>query len=255
LREGHRINVVGGFTAQQERSTGANFNGQRFPDDDIRTLNAAETITGSNIQETQWSMASVLGRVNYSLFDRYILTGTIRADGSSRFGVDNRWGTFPSAALAWVVSQESFLREVNWLDEAKLRFSLGYTGNNQIGDYPSLGVVNRNDYVFNGSVAPGRVLSTLQNPDLGWERSREINVGLDAALFGNRVGLVADLYQRRTEDLLLSLELPVASGFGSVVANQGAIQNRGVEVGLNTVNIDSERFSWQSNFNIAVNRN
>src|SRR5690606_5243623 len=153
------------------------------------------------------------------------------------------------------MSQEEFLRDVNWLDEAKLRFSLGYTGNNQIGDYPSLGVVNRSDYVFNGIVAPGRVLSTLQNPNLGWERSQEINVGFDAAVFNNRIGLTADVYRRKTEDLLLSLELPRASGFGSVVANQGAIQNSGFELGLNTVNVESERFSWQSNFNISVNRN
>lgn len=254
IGDAHRFNVVGGFTVQQETSTSANFNGSRFPDDDIRTLNAAETITG-NTGQSEWSMASVLGRVNYTLLDRYTLTGTIRADGSSRFGVDNRWGTFPSAAFAWVMSQEDFLRDVNWLDEAKLRFSLGYTGNNQIGDYPSLGVVNRSDYVFNGIVAPGRVLSTLQNPDLGWERSQEINVGFDAAVFNNRIGLTADVYRRKTEDLLLSLELPRASGFGSVVANQGAIQNSGFELGLNTVNVESERFSWQSNFNISVNRN
>lgn len=254
IGENQRINIVGGFTAQEETSTGANFNGARFPDDDIRTLNAAETITG-NTSETEWSMASILGRVNYTLLDRYILTGTVRADGSSRFGADNRWGTFPSAAFAWVVSQESFLRDVNWLNEAKLRFSLGYTGNNQIGNYPALGVVNRDDYLFNNVVAPGRVLSTLQNPELGWERSREVNVGLDASFFNNRVALVADVYQRKTEDLLLSLELPVASGFGSVVANQGAIQNRGLEVGLNTLNVDRGSFNWRSNFNISVNRN
>jgi TonB-linked SusC/RagA family outer membrane protein len=254
IGESQRLQLLGGFTAQQERSTGANFNGARFPDDDIRTLNAAETITG-NTSESEWSMASVLGRANYTLLDRYILTGTIRADGSSRFGADNRWGTFPSAALAWVLSREGFMQGVDFLDEAKLRFSLGYTGNNQIGDYPSLGVVNRADYLFNNVVAAGRQLSTLQNPELGWERSREVNIGLDAAMFGNRVSLVADVYQRKTEDLLLSLELPIASGFGSVVANQGAIQNRGLEVGLNTINVDNDRFRWSSNFNVSVNRN
>src|SRR5690606_17806934 len=116
-------------------------------------------------------------------------------------------------------------------------------------------VVNRSDYIFNGNVAAGRVLTTLQNPDLGWERSREVNLGFDATLFSGRVGLVADVYQRRTDNLLLSLELPVASGFGSVVANQGSIQNRGFEIGLNTVNVDNGRFNWQTNFNVSVNRN
>lgn len=254
LNESNRLQLLGGFTVQRESDTGANFNGQRFPDDDIQTLNAAETITGST-SESEWSMASVIGRLNYTLLDRYALTATLRADGSSRFGADNRWGTFPSAAFAWTLSEEPFMRDVTWVDAAKLRISYGLTGNNQIGNYPSLGVVNRSDYVFNGNVAPGRVLSTLQNPDLGWERSREVNVGLDATLFSGRVGLVADVYQRRTDNLLLSLELPVASGFGSVVANQGSIQNRGFEIGLNTVNVDNGRFNWQTNFNLSVNRN
>src|SRR5690606_26811874 len=200
------------FTAQRETDTGAAFAGQRFPDDDIRTLNAAETITG-NTSESEWSMASVLGRMNYTLFDRYVLTATVRADGSSRFGADNRWGTFPSAALAWNLSRESFMQDVTFMNDAKLRFSLGYTGNNQIGNYPALGVVNRGDYLFNNVVAPGRVLTTLQNPELGWERSREINVGFDAGFFDNRISMVADFYRRKTEDLLLSLELPIASGF------------------------------------------
>lgn len=254
INDANRVQLLGGFTVQQETNTGANFNGQRFPDDDIRTLNAAETITG-NTSESQWSMASVLGRMNYTLLDRYALTATIRTDGSSRFGNDNRWGTFPSAAFAWTFSQEPFMRDVNFVDDAKLRISAGLTGNNQIGNYPSLGIVNRSDYIFNGNVAAGRVLSTLQNPDLGWERSQEINLGLDATLFGGRVGLVADVYQRQTDDLLLSLELPVASGFGSVVANQGSIENRGFELGLNTRNIDNDRFGWDTNFNFSINRN
>ena len=254
LNEANRLQLLGGFTVQQETNTGANFNGQRFPDDDIQTLNAAETITG-NTSESQWSMASVLGRMNYTLLDRYALTATIRADGSSRFGADNRWGTFPSAAFAWTFSEEGFMQGANFVDQAKLRVSAGVTGNNQIGNYPSLGVVNRSDYLFNNVVAAGRVLTTLQNPDLGWERSQEINVGLDASLFGGRLDVVADAYHRETHDLLLSLELPVASGFGSVVANQGSIQNRGFEFGINTRNIDTDRFSWSSNFNLSVNRN
>lgn len=254
IGQSSRINLLGGFTAQQEKETGASFNGQRFPDDDIRTLNAAETITGSTF-ESQWSMASVFGRMNYTLFDRYVFTTTLRADGSSRFGRDNRWGTFPSAAFAWNFAEESFMRGQSLLEEGKLRVSLGYTGNNQIGNFPSLGVVNRTDYVFNNVVAAGRNLATLQNPGLGWERTRELNVGMDLGFLENRLTVVADAYTRRTEDLLLSLELPIASGFGSVIANQGSIQNTGFELGLNTVNVETERVRWLSNFNVSVNRN
>jgi TonB-dependent starch-binding outer membrane protein SusC len=253
VADAHRLQVLGGFTAQHEIVETGSFTGTRFPDDDIRTLNAAETITG-NTGESEWSMASVLGRVNYTLLERYVFTATLRADGSSRFGADNRWGTFPSAAVAWNLSRENFMQNVGFMQDAKLRASLGYTGNNQIGNYPSLGVVNRQDAVFGQSLAPGRHLNTLQNPGLGWERTREVNLGLDAFFMNHRIGLVLDAYQRNTQDLLLSLELPTTSGFGSVVANQGEIQNRGFEVGLNTRNFDTQNFRWNTNANLSINR-
>jgi TonB-linked SusC/RagA family outer membrane protein len=251
----NRLQVVGGFTAQQENSHGLTTNGTNFPDDDIETLNAANNFTVSGVDRDEWSLASVLGRVNYTLLDRYTVTGTIRTDGSSRFGANRRWGTFPSAAVAWNLSQEPFLVNSTFVQDLKLRASLGYTGNNQIGNYPSLGIVDRNDYVFNGVQTAGRYLRTLQNPDLAWERTREVNFGLDASFFDRRIALTADAYRRKTSNLLLSLDLPTASGFGSVVANQGAIQNQGFEIGLNTSNVNTGSFRWTSNLNLSVNRN
>lgn len=252
----NRLQAVGGFTAQQETSRSLNTNGTNFPDDAIETINAANNVTVSNVGWSQWSLASFLGRVNYSLMDKYIVTGTIRTDGSSRFGQNRRWGTFPSAAVAWNVGQEPFLAGSNFVQDLKLRASLGYTGNNQIGNYPALGVVDRNDYLFgSGTQVAGRNLTTLQNPDLAWERTREINFGMDASFFDRRVAMTVDAYRRKTSNLLLSLELPRASGFGSVVANQGAIQNQGFEIGLNTSNIDTKSFRWTSNLNFSVNRN
>jgi TonB-dependent starch-binding outer membrane protein SusC len=254
IGENSRLQVLAGATFQEEIENSGSFNGSLFPDDDIQTLNAAQTITG-NTGEQGWSLASVLGRVNYTLLDRYVLTGTIRSDGSSRFGSDNRWGTFPSAAVAWNVSREPFLENVNFVQDLKIRASLGYTGNNQIGNYPSLGVVNRVDYVFNNAAVAGRNLNTLQNPELGWERTREINLGVDAFFLDHRAGLTVDLYRRKTEDLLLNLELPTASGFGSVTANQGSVQNQGLEVGLNTTNLDTRNFRWTTNLNGSITRN
>lgn len=151
-------------------------------------------------------------------------------------------------------SREPFLGNVKFLQDAKLRLSHGYTGNNQIGNYSALGTALRADYVFGGTQVAGTRIESLANPDLGWERTREWNVGLDALLF-NRVTLVADAYQRVTQDLLLSLELPTASGFGSVTSNRGSIQNTGFEAGLTTRNFEGERFRWNTTLNVSVNRN
>lgn len=249
----HRVQLLGGFTAQKTTGEGANFNGDDYPDDEIQTLNAAATITGST-SETAWSMASVFGRLNYTLFDRYVLTSTLRTDGSSRFGQNRRWGAFPTVAVAWNFSREPFMRAASWVQDAKLRFSLGFTGNSQIGNFSSIGTVDEADYVLGGSQADGMRIESLGNPDLAWERTRELNAGLDAVLLNGRVNVTADVYRRRTENLLLSLELPTASGFGEVTANQGSIQNQGFEIGLTTVNVDRPNFRWTTNANVSVNR-
>lgn len=249
----HGFQLLGGFTAQQSTSQGSDFTGEDFPNDEIQTLNAAATIIGETSEES-WSMASVFGRVNYSLLDRYVVTATLRTDGSSRFGRASRWGTFPSAAVAWNFSQERFMEDVSFVQDAKLRVSLGFTGNNQIGNYSSIGEVEGADYVIGGSQAAGTRIESLANPDLGWERTREWNVGVDAFLF-DRVSLTAEAYQRVTKDLLLSLELPTASGFGDVTANLGSIQNTGFEIGVTTQNVDRGSFSWTTNANVSVNRN
>ena len=254
LGDAHQFQLLGGFTAQYTTAEGGNFRGQDYPSDDIQTLNAAGTIT-TQTSEAQWSLLSLFGRVNYSLLDRYVLTASLRTDGSSRFGAANRWGTFPSAAIAWNVSRERFMQNVNAIQDVKLRLSHGFTGNNQIGNFSSLGRAARANYVFGGSQVGGTRIEALENPDLGWERTREWNVGLEASFLNRGVTLVADAYRRITQDLVLSLELPTASGFGSVIANRGSIQNTGFEVGLNTRNVDRGRFRWNTNFNVSVNRN
>ena len=255
------LNALAGFTVQEDQILESSFSGD-FPDDEIRTLNVAQNIDGST-DEQGWSLMSGLFRVNYNLLNRYVFTGTFRADGSSRFGADNRWGTFPSGAFAWNVHNESFMEGLSesLIPELRLRVSYGQTGNNQIGNYAPLGVVSSSsdimsyDYVLSNSAAAGRVLSSMQNPLLGWEKSEEFNAGVDVALYENTLSLSVEAYQRNTTQLLINRELPWVSGFSDVTENLGEVRNRGVEFTLTSYNVNRDDYSWTTNFNISINRN
>lgn len=250
----HSFSGLLGFTVQSQRFESANFNGQQFPDDDIHTLNAAARITGGT-NKSDWALISYLARANYSYLSRYLVTATVRTDGSSRFGSNNRWGTFPSLALGWVLSEENFLKDSEWVNELKLRASYGFTGNFNIGNYSYMSNIGTRDYVFNGTLASGRVMNTLGNPNLGWEKMRELNVGFDFALLDNRLLLSADFYNRNTQDLLLNVEIPQSSGFGSVTENRGDVRNRGLELAISSQNVVTDDFNWSTNLNISFNRN
>lgn len=252
---GHSISGLLGYTIQQQRVHNNSFNGQQFPDDDIQSLNAAARIVMGNIDISDWALISYLARANYSFASKYLVTATVRTDGSSRFGPNNRWGTFPSFALGWRLSEENFLKNSSWIDELKLRASYGFTGNFNIGNYPYMSNIGTRDYVFNGTLGSGRVMTTLGNPNLGWERMRELNLGLDFNFLDNRINLTADFYNRNTQDLLLNVEIPQSSGFGVVTENRGDVRNRGVELGLNTYNILHENFEWSTQLNVSFNRN
>lgn len=252
---GHSFSGLLGFTVQSQKVDQLRFDGSQFPDDDIQTLNAAARITVGAIDKSDWSLISYLARVNYSYLSKYLVTATVRTDGSSRFGSNNRWGTFPSLALGWRLSEENFLKNTTWINELKLRASYGFTGNFNIGNYSYMSNIGTRDYVFNGTLASGRVMNTLGNPNLGWEKMRELNIGLDFAILNNRLSLSADFYNRNTQDLLLNVEIPQSSGFGTVTENRGDVRNRGVELGINSQNIVSDNFGWSTNFNITFNRN
>lgn len=252
---GHSISAVAGYTIQQNKVYSNRFDGQQFPDDDIESLNAAARVVVGNMDISDWVLISYLARANYSYAGKYMLTATIRSDGSSRFGPENRWGTFPSFALGWRVSEENFLKNSSWVNELKLRASYGMTGNFNIGDYPYMSNIGTRDYVFNGTLGSGRVMTTLGNPILGWERMRELNVGIDFNFLNNRINLTADFYNRNTEDLLLNVEIPQSSGFETVTENRGDVRNRGLELGILSKNIVSDNFDWSTNFNLSFNRN
>lgn len=249
-----RLSALGGFTAQVETDQALSFSGV-FPNDNIRTLNVASDIDGFTNEEN-WSVVSTLGRVNYNLLERYVFTGTIRADGSSRFGDANRWGVFPSGAVAWNLHNEPFMEGLqDEIPELRARVSYGVTGNNQIGNYAHLGVVDQADYLFGSTQAGGNALTSLANRQLGWERMNEVNFGIDSAFLGYRLSVSLDVYNRNTTQLLLQRTLSTTSGFGSVTENAGTMRNRGLEVNINTLPVTTNEFTWGVDFNLSLNRN
>ncbi len=205
---------------------------------------------------TTKNVQSFLGRVNYGFADRYLVSLTGRYDGSSVFGENHKWGFFPSAALGWRVNNEAFLRDVAALTNLKLRASYGLTGNQGISPYQSLTLLSTTAvYPINGTtLSPGVTLGTLGNPDLRWEKTAQLDVGLDVALFANRLQFTADLYQKRTSDLLINVPLPLISGYTSVLRNVGEVENKGVELSLGGQPVVG-KFKWNTNFNVAINRN
>lgn len=203
---------------------------------------------------SEWAISSWIGRLNYNFDNKYILTGSIRADGSSRFA--NKWGVFPAGAVAWKVSNESFLKKQRWLNQLKFRASYGLTGNNSIGDYAFMSFMGGSSAVLGvggESITSGVSLNTYGNPDLTWEKTAQFDVGVDIELFKKRLSLTLDYYNKQTNDLLLGLQTPANMGFTSILTNIGNLENKGFEFSLDSRNL-SQRFKWNTNFNISFNR-
>ena len=250
----HHISAVAGYTAQKERSDAVSLFADNYPDDLVKTINAASIISSYGEGVEKWSLISYLARVNYSFKDKYLVTATVRTDGSSRFGSNKQYGTFPSAALGWRLSQENYFKEIKWLSDLKLRASYGKAGNFNIGNYTYTSNIGTANYAFNGNLANGRVSTTLNNPDLTWENSNEFDGGIDLGLFKDRIYLNVDYYNRLTKGMLFNSEIPQSSGYSNAIINSGTIRNRGLEIGLSTHNLEGE-FKWNTNFNIAFNKN
>ncbi|HEY9260949.1 TonB-dependent receptor [Chitinophaga sp.] len=201
------------------------------------------------------SMLSFFSRANYTFRERYIFTASIRADGSSKFGPDNRWGYFPSAAFAWRVIEEKFMKNISFLSDLKLRVSYGTAGNNRIDNYLANSLLQSGIYPINNGNAITVGASNLPNPGLKWETTRSQNLGLDLGFLDQRFTFTMDVYNNRTKDLLLNALIPFTSGFASQQINVGATANKGVELSLHSINIRKHGFEWSSNFNIAFNQN
>jgi TonB-linked SusC/RagA family outer membrane protein len=204
---------------------------------------------------TQWTMMSWLGRVNYSFMDRYLLTASIRYDGSSRLATGNKWVAFPSVALAWRLSEESFMKGISVIDNLKLRFGYGVTGNSAVAPYSTVGTTAASRYNFDKATGVmGFAPNSLSNPNLTWEKTAQYNGGIDFGFFKGRISGSIDLYLQLTTDLLMTRSLPSVSGFTSIVQNVGATKNQGLEISLSTVNIIKGKINWTTDLTFSTNK-
>ncbi len=249
----HKLDVIAGFTAQSDYVDAITAGAVNFPDDLVQNINGGTVNVGTeNINRN--NILSFLARANYVFHDKYLLTATIRRDGSSRFGENKRWGNFPSAAIGWRVSDEAFMKPLHFVSDFKIRASYGVTGNNAIGNYRALSLLSTSNYVMGDALAPGTVPGSLANTNLGWESQSQADIGIDLSLFNNRINIVADYYDKRNKDMLFSVQTPSVTGFTSATVNLGEVQNKGYEFSLNTRNLTG-KLTWTTAFNITFNHN
>lgn len=265
IRRNHHLTLLGGITFQGQNTDYKGVRAEQLSTEALG-LNGLNTGEYQNVTpyEYAWRQMSGLFRLNYNYRYKYYLTASFRADGSSKFPADNRWGYFPSAGLSWNFNREELLKDSRWLKNGKLRLSWGLTGNNrtttpydyyaQITTLP--GDPDSFDYVFNGQIVSGYFPNNMVNDNLKWETTEQWNVGIDLSFFENdRIRLTADWYMKNTYDLLLQATMPSSSGYTSAMMNIGSMRNSGVELSLETLNINHKNFQWMTSFNIAFNRN
>lgn len=252
----HALNAVAGFTAEASDYFYNNNTGQGFEIESLGYWNmglANKTKLTISTGGNHSAIASWLGRVNYAYLGKYLVSASIRADGSSKFAKNNKWGYFPSAAIGWRVSEEAFMKEINWIHNLKLRASYGETGSQAISPYQSLASFSSAAYVLNGSVANGLIPNRVPNPDLKWETTKQTDIGLDFSVLGGRISLVADYYYKKTVDLHYDKMLPYYTGYSTQTQNIGSKYNRGWEFSINSQNLTGA-FKWSTSLNIAFNK-
>lgn len=257
INEEHRINVMVGTSAQENRFDFQDGSIQNFASDLTQQLGngISQPTVGGNM--SQWSLMSYMGRANYVFADKYMVTATVRRDGSSRFGSENKWGTFPSGSLAWRISEEKFMSDLKFVDDLKVRAGYGVTGNQEIGNYSFASVLQTNKYNFNNNIVSAVVPEKMPNPIVQWESQKQTNIGVDATLFNQRVTVTVDGYIKNTENMLVPMSVPISTGYSDIAVpfvNAGKIQNKGVEVNVSTQNVKGE-FTWTSDLNFSYNKN
>ncbi|WP_207512552.1 SusC/RagA family TonB-linked outer membrane protein [Longitalea luteola] len=250
----HHIELLAGYSAQQFEQESNAINGTNFPSDDVQFLSAATSITSGASNATAYSLVSTIGRLNYNFRGKYLLSGAIRRDGSSRFGVNTKYGNFPSISAGWVISNENFMERFRTFSFLKLRASYGITGNNNIGNYTSIPQVAYSNYVFNGALVSGATIATLQNPGLQWERNKQFDIGVDLTLFNNRLSFTYDYYHKLSDGLIQDRPIPRASGYTSVSSNVGILEFWGHEFTLSGA-ILTGKVTWNASVNMTFDRN
>ncbi len=244
------LNLVGGMSFQDANQDVASITSRNFPNDHFKRLASAAEIAGASSTGTRYSYVSYFSRANINLYGRYLLSLSGRLDGSSRFSTDHRYGFFPAASAAWIMTNESFMENSGVISFLKPRVSWGIVGNSEIGNFQWQALYAASNYAGLSGMIP----TTVPSPDLRWETTYQTDFGLDFGFFDNRITGEIDYYVKNTEDLLLSVNLPGTSGFNNVTQNVGNLENKGWEFALNTVNLTGE-FQWNTNFNIAFNKN
>ncbi len=247
--EKHSVTALLGAEYRQEENEGTSLNAQGFPTPGLNTANAAAEPSSVGGFFSGFKRAGVFTNLRYEYNKRYIVSGILRYDGSSRFGADNRWGYFPSVSAKWNIAEESFLRDNRVVSDLGLRFSVGSTGNDQIANFAARRLYGLGG-VYQGNAGIGA--SSLGNPRLRWERNVTYNVGLDYGFFGGRLKGSFDAFERISRDLLLTRSIPQSNGFGSIFENIGEVRNRGLEFDITTVNVNTGGFRWESNFNVTL---
>lgn len=258
--EKHKVNFVGLFSAQKTEYDRTNLNVRNLPNEQFQFYNLGsvlqEDITGYGGNYSASGLMSYMARGMYQYDNRYLITATVRSDGSSRLAPGNKWVTYPAVSVGWNIGNESFMNSVDFVDLLKLRAGYGTTSNQAVGEYSTLGSLGTRDYNFGDSFATGYYVTNLPNPSLGWEFSETYNYGLDFALFKNRLTGTVEYYETKTNDILYRLSLPRTAGVGSYVANIGKTENKGIELSLNGVIINNpDGWSWELGVNVYSNKN
>ncbi|HEY8661347.1 MAG TPA: TonB-dependent receptor [Hanamia sp.] len=255
IAKDHHIEALAGYTAQKYSEYSNSANGSNFPDASIPFISAAGTTTGTS-GFTGWTLLSMVGRLNYNFKEKYLLSASIRRDGSSKFGSNNQYGVFPSISGGWIVTDENFMKSLPVVNYLKLRAGYGLTGNFNFnsGNYPAISLISPINYVFNNTLTGGKLISQLGNSDLTWEKNKQLDLGVDIGILNNRITLTYDYYHKITDGLLYQVNIPQSSGFSSVSSNIGTFEFWGHEFSVSSANLVGN-FKWNTNFNISFNRN
>lgn len=252
----HKIDFTGVYSLQQNQDEKMRGASKDLPFNSLWYNLQGGEMTSMTSSYVQSNLMSFLGRINYTLADKYMLTASLRYDGSSKLADGNKWSLFPSVAVAWRLKEEAFMQSVDWLSNLKLRLSYGQTGNDTVSPYSTNGTIAGSQYYsFGTNTVIGTYPNNIRNDKLGWERTSEYNVGVDFGFFDNRISGSVEYYNRLTKDLIMNKSIPTHLGYSSVRDNVGSVRNQGFEIMLNTENIRLKDFSWQTTFTLSYNKN
>ena len=253
----HNLTVMAGQEFVNRWTRAFKASATNFPNDEIGLGDLSLGLPGTPTSSQNYDdkLLSFFGRVNYGFADKYLFTASFRADGSSKFGKNNKWGYFPAVSAAWRIGEEEFIKNLNIFSDLKFRIGYGMAGNNRIGSYNSLAILSSVTAPNGDSTTPGYAFSQIPNPNLKWEANKTFNMGLDLGFFNQRLTISPEFYINRSSNLLLNAKLPYSSGHKSMVVNAGATENVGIDLSINSVNIQTKDFTWNTNVTFSHNKN